>query len=104
MESNGLSISSAVNGDINEVKLVGRLDVKTAKEAEAAFVEAAGAATSVVLDLSELDYIASAGLRALKRLRSGVRANGGTLTIRGTKDDVMEVFEITGFAAMLTFE
>ena len=44
MESNGLSISSAVNGDINEVKLVGRLDVKTAKEAEAAFVEAAGAA------------------------------------------------------------
>ena len=33
-----LTISSAVNGDVNEVKLVGRLDVIAAKEAEAAFV------------------------------------------------------------------
>ena len=99
-----LSISNSVNGDVNEVKLVGRLDVKAAREAEDAFTEAAGAAKDIVLDLSELDYIASAGLRSLKRLRGAVRANGGTLTLRGVKDDVMEVFEITGFAAMLTFE
>ena len=99
-----LSISNTVNGDVNEVKLVGRLDVKAAREAEGAFAEAAREATNVVLDMSELDYIASAGLRALKRLRSDVRGNGGTLTLRGVQDDVMDVFEMTGFAAMLTFE
>ena len=99
-----ITINSTVNGDVNELKLAGRLDVKAAKEAEVAFAEAAEAAKNVVLDLSELDYIASAGLRALKRLRGAVRDNGGTLTLRGVQDDVMEVFELTGFAAMLTFE
>ena len=99
-----LEISNTVNGDVNEVKLVGRLDVKAAHEAESAFAEAAQAARNVVLDLSELDYIASAGLRALKRLRGDVSANGGTLVLRNVQDDVMEVFEMTGFAAMLTFE
>ena len=68
------------------------------------FAEAANAATNVVLDMTELDYIASAGLRALKRLRSDVRANGGKLVLRGVQDNIMEIFEMTGFAAMLTFE
>lgn len=99
-----LSISSTVNEDVSELKLVGRLDVKAAREAEGAFADAAESATNVVLELSELDYIASAGLRALKRLRGDVRKNGGRLVLRNVQDDVMEVFEMTGFAAMLEFE
>lgn len=99
-----ITISKTVNGDVSEIKLVGRLDVKAIKEAEAAFAEAAAAAPNVALDMSELDYIASAGLRALKRLRTDVRGNGGTLTLRDVQEDVMEIFEMTGFAAMLTFE
>ena len=99
-----LTITNVVDGDVNEVKLVGRLDVKAAREAEGAFAEAATAAKNVVLDMSELDYIASAGLRELKRLQGTVSANGGTLTLRGVKEEVMEVFEMTGFAVMLTFE
>ena len=98
-----LEISSAVTGDVNEVKLVGRLDVKAIKEAEAAFEEAAAAAQNIVLDMTELDYIASAGLRALKRLNAAVRDNGGTLTLRDVQPDVMDVFELTGFAAILNF-
>ena len=97
-------ISNVVNGDVNEVKLVGRLDVKTAREADEAFAKAATEATNVRLDFTELDYIASAGLRALKRLRGAVRDNGGALTVTGVQDNVMDVLEMTGFAAMLTFE
>jgi len=99
-----LSISNTVVGDVNEVKLVGKLDVKAAREAEEAFSGISEQAPNVVLDMSELDYIASAGLRLLKRLRGSVRDNGGTLVLRGVQEDVMEVFEMTGFAAMLTFE
>ena len=97
-------VNSSVNGDVNEVRLAGRLDVKVAKEADEAFAKAAEEAKNVTLDLSELEYIASAGLRALKRLRGAVRSNGGTLTVKCVQDDVMEVFEMTGFAVMLTFE
>jgi len=99
-----IEVSSKVNGDVNELALVGRLDVKAAREAEEAFTKAAEAAPNVVLDMTQLDYIASAGLRALKRLRADVKTNGGTLVLKGVQDNVMEVFEMTGFAAMLTFE
>ena len=96
--------SSTLKGNLNEVKLVGRLDVNAAKEADEVFAKAADEATDVRLDLTDLDYIASAGLRALKRLRSSVRGNGGKLTVTGVQEDVMDVLEMTGFAAMLTFE
>ena len=99
-----LSVSNKITGDVNEVKLAGRLDVKAARDAEAAFLDAAKQAQNIVLDASELEYISSAGLRALKRLRGLVRENGGRLVLRGVQDDVMEIFEMTGFAAMLEFE
>ena len=86
------------------VKLAGRLDVKTAVDADSAFGQAAGEEDNVILDLTDLDYIASAGLRAIKRLRGLVRDNGGELLVRGTQEDVMEVFDMTGFTALLTFE
>ncbi len=99
-----LTITSNIDGDVNELKLVGRLDVKSAKDADVAFAEASEKSKIIVLDLSELDYVASAGLRALKRLRASVRDNDGELKVRGVQDAVMEVFELTGFAAMFTFE
>jgi len=99
-----LTITSNIDGEVNELKLVGRLDVKSAKDADVAFSEAAEKSKIIVLDLSELDYVASAGLRALKRLRASVRDNDGELKVRGVQDAVMEVFELTGFAAMFTFE
>ena len=99
-----LTITNELTDDANVLKLAGRLDVKAAREAEGAFAEATEQAPNVVLDMTELEYIASAGLRAIKRLRAQVNENGGTLTLRGVNDDIMEVFELTGFAAMLTFE
>ena len=97
------SISETLNGGVEEVKLVGRLDVKAAAEADAAFAEIVGKKLDVVLDLAELEYIASAGLRALKRLHGAMRENGKSLTIKNVQYDVMEIFEMTGFAAMLKF-
>ena len=99
-----IAVESNVVGDTNEVVVAGRLDVKATKMVDEAFAEAAAAAPNVVLDLTGLDYIASAGLRAIKRLSSDVQANGGSLIVRGTQEDVMDVFEMTGFAALLAFE
>lgn len=99
-----ITIKSTTTGDVNVLKLAGRLDVKAAREAEEAFAKACDEAPNIVLDLTKLDYIASAGLRTIKRLRGAVKDNGGTLVLRGVQDDIMEIFEMTGFAAMLTFE
>ena len=97
------SISNTLNGGIEEVKLIGRLDVKAAKEADASFEEITAKGHDIVLDLSELEYISSAGLRSLKRLHMSTRNNGISLTIKNVQYDVMEIFEMTGFAAMFRF-
>ena len=99
-----LDIKNTMNGDTMELKLTGRLDTNTAKEADKAFTDAVEQAGGIVLDCSELEYCSSAGLRALKRLHQGTRAKGASLVLRSVQDAVMEVFELTGFAAMLKFE
>lgn len=99
-----ITITSTINDDVNVLSLSGRLDVKAARDAEEAFAKACDEVPNIVLDLTDLDYIASAGLRTIKRLRGAVNDNGGTLVLRGVQDEIMEIFEMTGFAAMLTFE
>jgi len=98
------SVETNDKDTVVEAMLSGRLDVKAAKEADEAFLAIASQGKDVVLDMSDLVYIASAGLRALKRLRVAVRDNGKTVTLRNVQEDVMDVLEMTGFAAMFSFE
>ena len=86
-----------------EVKLIGRLDATNAKNAEEHMVGAAERFDNLTLDLEQLDYISSAGLRALQTAFLAMRRKGGKFEIKGVTEPVMEVFQITGFAGMITF-
>ena len=59
---------------------------------------------SVRLDLSELEYISSQGLRLILSLQKGLVAAGGTLVVTKLKPVVKEVFDITGFSEIFTVE
>ncbi len=84
-----------------ELKLIGRLDTTTAGDAEEHMVAAGERFETLILDMGELEYVSSAGLRALKRAHLAMRRKGGSLVIKNVTKPVMEVFEITGFAGML---
>lgn len=99
-----ITITETQNDNVVELALAGRLDVIAARDAEKAFADACEKSDNIVLDMSELDYIASAGLRTLKHLHTVLKKKDGTLVLRGVNDEIMDVFEMTGFAAMLTFE
>lgn len=58
--------------------------------------------TSWLLDLSRLDYVSSAGLRVILMLAKRIRENSGQLVLCGLQPAVREVFEISGFLALLT--
>ena len=92
-----------VNGDVATVKVTGSVNTNTAPDFEAAVEEAfsSGDVDSIVFDFSDLDYISSAGLRVIMVAFKRVMAQGGTLEIEGSSDEVMEVFEITGIADLL---
>ena len=85
------------------LKVSGRLDTTTAPVLDKTISEEISANTNLVLDLEELVYISSAGLRILKLAYMAVRKKDGELQLKNVNRLVMEVFEMTGFAGLLTF-
>jgi len=74
----------------------GRVDTVTAPELEAGLKF--GDATCVVLDLANVPYMSSAGLRLLLTAHKTMLAKGGELQIANVQSAVKEVFDITGFS------
>lgn len=85
------------------IKLVGRLDTNTAPALEKTMNEDIGDTKNLVLDAKGLEYISSAGLRVLLGAQKKLQ-KVGSMKLINVCDAVMEVFEITGFADILTIE
>ena len=86
-----------------EIALVGRLDTTTAPQLEAELKESLDGITDLQLDFGELEYISSAGLRVLLAAQK-IMNKQGEMVIKHANDDIKEVFDITGFADILTLE
>ena len=91
-------------GQEGELVLEGRLDTLTAPEAEEVFNQTAERFDKVILNMRDLEYVSSAGLRTLKRLHMAMKKKNGNLVLTNVRKMVMEVFEMTGFAGLLKFE
>ena len=82
--------------------LNGRLDTTTAPQLEEMLIPAISEANTINLDFSGVAYVSSAGLRVLLMGQKTALAKGAAMSLRGVSQDVMEVFEMTGFVDMLT--
>ena len=98
-----MTINKNLNGTTLEVALEGRLDTMTAPELESELNSSLGSAESLVLDFSKLDYISSSGLRVLLSAHKAMSSKGG-MKVTNVNEIVQEVFEVTGFADILTIE
>ena len=78
---------------------VGRVDTITSPELEAAIV--LDGVEELVFDLSQVDYISSAGLRVLLSAQKKMATK--SMKIANAKPAVKEVFDITGFSDIFTF-
>ena len=74
------------------------------KEAEEIFKEMIERFDTIVLNMEQLDYISSAGLRVIKIIHMGMKKKNGELILTKVQKMVMEVFEMVGFAGLLKFE
>lgn len=81
----------------------GRLDTMTAPQLEEKAVELLKKATKLTVDLENLEYISSAGLRVILLMQKTI-AQKGTMKLIHVPQAVMEIFEITGFCDFLTIE
>jgi anti-sigma B factor antagonist len=100
-----LSITRTDNGDAVVLALAGELDVISAPDlAEQLDALAAGACPRVVLELSRLSFVDSAGVSVLVKARHEAEANGRRLILRGATEQVHQVFSVLGLAGWLDVE
>ena len=98
-----MTISKQQTGSALTLALEGRLDTTTSPELEKELKASLDGADSLVLDFSKLDYISSAGLRVLLSAHKQMSAKGG-MKVTNVNEIVREVFDVTGFADILTIE
>jgi anti-sigma B factor antagonist len=93
-----MDIMATSQGDVSIIEIKGRLDTKTTGELEQKIVGVLeGDSQKLLVDMADLDYINSSGLRVLVMAYQRLKQSGGTLAISGTKDYILEVFEIAGY-------
>ena len=98
-----LNINKEINGNELKIALEGRLDTMSAPQLEGELKGNVDGITSLIFDINNLEYISSAGLRVLLSAQK-VMNKQGSMVIRGANDDIMEIFEVTGFSDILTIE
>ena len=96
-----MKIDFTKNGGVLTVAPEGRLDTLTAPELEAFLKEQCVDVENLILNCEKLAYVSSAGLRVLL---SAQKKMTGAMKLTNVCELVMEVFEMTGFADVLTIE
>ncbi len=98
-----MNITKHAEGKKLTLTLEGRLDTTTAPQLEAELKASLPGVADLVMDFASLAYVSSAGLRVIL-FAVKVMKKQGAMVLRNVSESVMEVFEITGFCDLLTFE
>jgi anti-sigma B factor antagonist len=98
-----MTIEIKRNAEETVIELAGRLDTTTAPALDKTINGDVEGTKHLVLDFKSLEYISSAGLRVLLSAQKKMQKIG-SMKVRNVSEEVMEVFEMTGFADILVIE
>ena len=86
------------------IEIKGYIDTRTAKEAGRVFDEMSAKYDEVILDMAEVSYISSAGIRVLRNLYVSLYKKGGSLDMKNIGSSMQSVLEMTGLLDLLHLE
>ena len=98
-----MTIEKKLNGESATLLVSGRLDTQTAPELEKELDGVVSGLKELTFDMSGLEYVSSAGLRVILKAQK-IMNTQGSMKLIGVNDNIMEVFDITGFLDILTIE
>ena len=98
-----MTITTTRNGSALTLQLEGRLDTTTSPQLEAELSASLDGVKQLTLDLQQLAYLSSAGLRVILGAQKRMNKQGH-MTVKNVCADIMEVFEITGFVDILDIQ
>ena len=97
-----LDITKTTEGNTVTLQLSGRIDTDTAALLDDEIAAMPDMITNLVMDMDDLEYVASSGLRVLLMASKTMRTRGGDCTMVNVPDLIMEVFEMTGLDEVFT--
>ena len=100
-ESTPLSVTVERDGDRVTVRAQGEVDIDNCQRFGDALLAEAAAGVKVRVDLSEVGYMDSSGLRSLLSAKAATEAAGGTFTLSAASSIIRRLLEITGLAGMI---
>ena len=98
-----MTIEKKINGEETILVVSGRLDTQTAPELENMLDKVLPGLKELTFDMTDLEYISSAGLRVILKAQKAMNTQG-SMKLTDVNDSIMEVFDITGFLDILTIE
>lgn len=98
-----MTISKEIVDSAMTVSISGRLDTTTAPQLEGEIKQNISGISELTIDMSELEYVSSAGLRVLLSAHK-IMNKQGNMTIRNVSQEIKEIFEVTGFDDILNIE
>ena len=98
-----LNINKVKEGSKLTIAIEGRLDTTTAPQLENVINAEIEGVTDLTFDLKALDYISSAGLRVLLSSQK-IMNKQGSMVVKNSSEEVLEIFEVTGFSDIFTIE
>ena len=98
-----MEIIKTLEGKTLTLTLKGELNSSTSQELENVVSKSLKGVDNLIFDFVDLSYVSSAGLRILLVAKK-IMDKQGTMIVRNVNKDVMDIFEITGFANILDIE
>lgn len=95
-----IKINSIENGHI--VIIEGEIDSSSASEVTETIIPLATEKSKIILDMTKVDYMSSAGLRTLLSIHRQAIAKNGKLTLVGLSEDIKDTMSVTGFLNFFT--
>lgn len=99
-----MTITETLQDGKVQLKVEGRVDATTAPQLQNAILTAFQKAAEVILDCGSLEYISSAGLRALLLGQKTAKSKSGSFVLTNVGQEVQEILEVTGFDDILTIQ
>ena len=97
-----MNINKTQGDDKTTLTLSGRLDTTTAPQLQEALIPEFDNTKNIELNFTDIDYVSSAGLRILLMGINAAKAKGASMVLCGVSEEIMEIFEMTGFSDILT--
>lgn len=96
-----MEIQKAIDGDIELVYPIDRIDTVTAKEFERYMLDVLNRSSKIIISFSKVNYVSSAGLRVILMSAKQIKAKGGIIALCDMASRIFDVFKMSGFDKIL---